>query len=385
MSRFRSRFLCCALLTSGAALLVTAGCGQEELPPELPPRAIQSMRVSTSLANEQRVISGVVTAVSETQLAFEVGGSVKTVDVKLGDQVKEGQVLAKLDPEPFELAVNDARATLGQEVALRKAANAEFSRTQKLFEANVKSRQELDRATALRDSHKSQVEAAEAHLDRAQRDLRRSVLIAPFSGSISVRAIEPAMEVAGGQVVFEMDSAESGLRVEVQMPETLIESVRQGAEVGVGFPSLSDARFEDSDRRYPGVVSEVGTRAGVGNAFPVRVDLDGQPSGVRPGMTAEVFFSIPRAGDEIASRKGVMIPIAAALAQADDQFSVFVFDPETKTVHERPIRTGGIRDNDIAVLEGLSDGDVIATAGVSFLRDGQEVTLLDERTLRADR
>lgn len=72
-----------------------------------------------------------------------------------------------------------------------------------------------------------------------------------------------------------------------------------------------------------------------------------------------------------------MIPIAAARAEAGDRFSVFVYDPASSTVKLRPIRTGGIRDNGIAVFDGLEEGDIIATAGVSFLHDGQRVTLLD--------
>jgi multidrug efflux pump subunit AcrA (membrane-fusion protein) len=83
--------------------------------------------------------------------------------------------------------------------------------------------------------------------------------------------------------------------------------------------------------------------------------------------------------------EGFMIPIAAALAEADDRFSVFVYDPDTSTVKKTPIRPGGVRDNDVAVLEGLEEGTIIATAGVSFLYDGQQVTLLDERFVNSSR
>ena len=190
--------------------------------------------------------------------------------------------------------------------------------------------------------------------------------------------IDPAMKVATGQSAFEMDSEEGGLRVEVQMPETLIARVHQGDGVEVGFPS-KDARFGVGDRRFAAVVSEVGTRAGAGNAFPVRADLKDPPAGLRPGMTAEVTFSLPRGEDGLAGLEGFMIPIAAALAEPDDRFSVFVYDSETSTVEKRPVRTGGVGDNVIAVLEGLEEGNVIATAGVTFLRDGQQVTLLDHQ------
>ena len=80
-----------------------------------------------------------------------------------------------------------------------------------------------------------------------------------------------------------------------------------------------------------------------------------------------------------------MIPIAAALAEADDRFSVFVYDSESSTVKKRPVRAGGVGDNELAVLEGLAEGDIIATAGVPFLRDGQPVTLLDDQILRSRR
>jgi RND family efflux transporter MFP subunit len=365
-----------------ALVFVLPGCGQEAPPPELPPRAIQWQRVSGESVNDRRIISGIVTAVSDTRLAFEVGGIVETVDVALGDQVESGQILARLDPEPFELAVRDAEAGLAEATALRASARADYTRAVRLFEANVASRQELERATALRDSRDSQVDAAEARLNLQRRDLRRSELRSPFAGSISVKEIDPAMKLASGQVVFEMDSGESGLRVEVQMPETLIARVHQGDEVAVTFPSTAGQQLDDDGQSYSALVAEVGTRAGTGNAFPVRSDLIDVPVGVRPGMTAEVTFSMPREDGDIFAVEGFLIPLAAALAEADNRYSVFVFDPQSSTVSKRPIQPGGVRDNDVAVLDGLAEGDIIATAGVTFLREGQTVTLLDEQLVR---
>ena len=85
----------------GLTLLGT-GCGQDEPPLELPPRTIQWERVSDTPGDAERVISGIVTAVSDTKLAFEVQGVVATVDVNLGELVTMGQVLATLDQEPLE-------------------------------------------------------------------------------------------------------------------------------------------------------------------------------------------------------------------------------------------------------------------------------------------
>lgn len=380
MSRPQARSRRRALVAWGALLAASLGCRQEAPPPELPPRAIQWQRVSGAAAGEHRVISGIVTAVSDTELAFEVGGTVDRVEVDLGDHVEKGQRLARLDPEPFELGVRDAEASLAEARALQELARSTLERYEEA--ASAVARQELDQARAMRDARDQQVDAAQARLNLARRDLRRSVLVAPFRGSISSREIDPAMKVASGQTAFELDSEESGLRVEVQMPETLIARVRQGDEVEVGFPSIGDGRFDAEERRYPAVVSEVGSRAGAGNAFPVRADLLAAPPGLRPGMTAEVTFSVPRFEGGLVGLEGFLIPIAAAFAEADDRFCVFVYDPETSTVSKRPIRTGGVRENDVAVLEGLEEGEIIATAGVPFLRDGQQVTLLERGRLR---
>jgi RND family efflux transporter MFP subunit len=366
------------MLIVGGLSFTASACREPEPAPELPPRSIRWTRVSGTVPAENRVISGIVTAVDDTRLAFEVGGTVATVEVHLGKTVSEGDVLARLDPEPFDLAVRDAEAELAHSLAMQLAANSDFDRTTSLFEANVASRQELDRDTAARDSSKSQVKAARARLALAKRDRRRSVLRSPFHGAISVRAIDPAMKVMSGQIAFEMDSDESGLRVEVQMPETLITRVRQGDAVSVTFPSMAGFGSEEGTQA---VVTEVGTRAGTGNAFPVRANLLEPPPGLRPGMTAELAFELQNVASDGLGIQGFLIPFAAVRPEADAGFVVFVFDQASSTVHLTPIQTGGVRDNEVAVFSGLEEGDVIATAGVAFLRDGQRVSLLDELRL----
>jgi RND family efflux transporter MFP subunit len=381
MGRLRRRRDCRAIVVSGTLIVALAGCGEDAPPPDLPPRAIQWMGVSASGGGERRVVSGIVTAIDVTRLGFEVNGTVQTVEVDLGYRVEKGQVLARLDPQPLRLSVQDAEAALAESTALMEEARSSAARFEQAGKTGAVARQEVERELARRDARESQVEAARARLALARRDLRLSVLEAPFRGTISSRMIDPAQRIAAGETAFEMDSEESGLRVEVQIPETLISRVRQGDPVQVSFPSLGYPSVGFGDRRWEAVVSEIGTRAGTGNAFPVRADLVDPPDGVRPGMTAEATFSLAR-DDGLRETGGVMIPFAAARPEADDRFSVFVFDSETSTVKKRPIRTGGVHGNEIFVLEGLEDGEIIATAGVTFLRDGQQVTLLDEELIR---
>jgi multidrug efflux pump subunit AcrA (membrane-fusion protein) len=99
-------------------------------------------------------------------------------------------------------------------------------------------------------------------------------------------------------------------------------------------------------------------------------------------MTAEVTFLLSRGQDDLDAGAGFMIPIAAALPEAGGHFAVFVYDEATSTVSKRPVQLGGVGDNTVAILEGLEEEDIIATAGVSFLRDGQPVTLLGKELVR---
>jgi RND family efflux transporter MFP subunit len=357
-------------------LLALGACGQEEPEPELPLRAIKWQHVSGSPVGQERLISGIVKAIDSTQLAFETDGTVQTVEVDLGDKVERGQVLARLDPEPLELDVLDAEAAVEEALALRELARVTLSRYVEAAEAVA--RQDIDRARAVRDSRESQYAAAEARLKLARRHLRRSVLKAPYRGAISSRTVDPAQRVAAGETVFEIDSEESGLQVQVEMPETLIERVRQGDPVRVQFPSLQGSTADRRDRSFAAVISDVGSRAGTGNTFPLRADLSDPPSGIRPGMTAEATFSLARVEGDPGTGEGFMIPVAAVLPGADKAFSVFVFDAETSTVSKRPVQMRGVGENDLVIVEGLASGDIIATAGVPFLADGQQVTLLGE-------
>jgi len=350
--------------------LGSAGCTQEEPPLQLPPRAIQWATVSDTPGNAERVISGIVTAVSDTRLAFDVRGVVATVDVSLGDSVSKGQVLATLDPEPLELTVRDARAQLASARATYQDAVVTLERAKSLFEQDVASAAERDRAQAQYDSRRSAVDANQARLALAERDLRRSTLRAPFDGSISVRTIDPAQKVASGETAFEMDSGESGLRIEVQVPETLIARVIQGQEVDASFPSVSNEVF-------PAVIAEVGTRAGDGNAFTVRADLIDRVEKARPGMTAELHFTYAKSMRGVVDFDGFVIPLSSLRQDIDGSKSVFVFDPKSSTLKQTPIVTGGVLDNEIAVMDGLHDKDIVATAGISFLSDGQTVRLLE--------
>ena len=152
----------------------------------------------------------------------------------------------------------------------------------------------------------------------------------------------------------------------MSIPETTVARIRLGAPARVRFATLPG-------REIAGQVSEIGSAADKANAFRIKVALAESPPGVQPGMTAEAILSL----SEQARSAGFLLPPAAILpSDTPRQGYVFIFDAQSSTVRRRKIQVGAVKDNMAVIIAGLKAGDVVATAGVSFLSDGQEVKLM---------
>ena len=137
-----------------------------------------------------------------------------------------------------------------------------------------------------------------------------------------------------------------------------------------------------------GVITEVGTRAEAANAFPITLVLNGSSPLLRAGMTAEVDITYTSRADaqanetNLVSTEMMIIPVSALAAGQDQTKYVFVYDPDSQTVSKRDVLANNILGNEVYIAKGLQAGEIIAIAGVSFLRNGQHVTLLDANVKR---
>ncbi|WP_298442032.1 efflux RND transporter periplasmic adaptor subunit [uncultured Ferrimonas sp.] len=358
------------LLFIGAALCLLTACQQ---PPEATTAVVRPIawaQISASPLEQSRTLSGVLLPVERAELSFEVSGKIAAVSANLGSKVKQGDSLARLDKRNFELAIQSAAAEVEKAQATFAEAQSEYVRRQKMIAKKLISPSEFDSAKAVFAAAKSSVDVALARLDIAHKDLQDSVLSAPYDGTITKRFIEPSQQINAGSVAFEIEGTH-GFEVQIMVPETLIRELQQDALMHVSITGLQ--------RQLQGRITEIGTRAGSANAFPVTIVLQGEQQRLRAGMTAEVEFVYLGKGRTGHSGNTVIIPISALLAQLDQQVSVFVYDPKQQVVRQRVVQTENIIDNQVFISQGLAEGEIIATAGVAFLRDGQAVTLLEQR------
>jgi RND family efflux transporter MFP subunit len=139
------------------------------------------------------------------------------------------------------LAVKNSRAQLNIARAKLNEKQKQYSRFKELFQEQVVSRSELDVAESELGTARGNLQAAQSMLETATRDLKNTALVAPFSGRLAKRSIEPFQEISVGSETFVLESAGS-LQVEVLVPETLIRNVDHGQVVQVDFPTLKDSQ-----------------------------------------------------------------------------------------------------------------------------------------------
>lgn len=353
--------------------LLAAACDEEEevqIVEEI--RAIKYMALDERAGQQERRIAGIVSAAIVSNVAFETSGQVVSLLRNAGDHVEEGELIGRLDAEPYRLRVAQAQSSLAQAQATLEDAQRKFEQQRQLFEQGFATQTALDSATATFKNAEGALGVAQSQLDLAQRDLAKTDLRAPFAGVISNKLIEVFEEVTGGQAIYSLQT-EGQDKVEAALPETLINTVSLGYDVQVTFPPLGGAMT-------PGTVTEISPLTGDVNAYPIEISLAETPPGLRSGMSAQIIFEFATAATGVA----FSVPLGAVLPDTagGDDGHIFVYDEDSGTLSKRTVTVANIHDNMLLISGELEPGEIIATAGVSFLHDGMTVELLDPNTLR---
>lgn len=339
------------------------GCSGEEPEPISDIRPVRVHRVELRGAVIQRTLAGVARAGVESRLSFRVSGTIDRVSAALGDRVRRGQALARLDPTDYELRVEEAEAGLAQGQASLRKAEADYERVRALYENNNASKSELDAARAGAESAQAAVESGSKRLEQAQQQLGYTVLRAPADGDIASVSVEVNENVRAGQEMFLL-TAGAQPEVEVAVPETMIGRIEVGLPVEVSFDSLPG-------RGFAAKVSEVGVAVtGAASTFQVAVQLDEADPAIRSGMAGEVTFRVQAAG----GAESLVVP-GVAVGEDDQGRFVYVVDPAgdgTAVVHRRSVEVGRLAEG-IEIVAGLEAGEVIVTAGVRRLSEGMTV------------
>lgn len=345
------------------ALLTACQPVEESQPIAEPIRPVRVVTVEELPGGETVTLTGNVQAQDDVSLAFRVGGQLVERTVTVGDEVRAGQVVARLDGVNERHAVDAARANLAAAMARLVEARNTVERYEPLLPRGFVARSQFDRAVEARDAAQAQVTAAEAQVSTAENQLGFTTLIADGPGIVTARGAEPGEVVAAGRMIVQL-AREGGRDAVFDVPARVIEAASAEAEVTVALSS-------DPKVTTTGRVREVAPQADpVTRTFKVRVGLASPPEAMRLGST--VTGSI-----QLGGLAGIAIP-SSALTASGGAPAVWTVDPEARIVALRNVDVARFELDRVLISRGLTPGELVVTAGVQTLRPGQAVRLLGE-------
>jgi multidrug efflux system membrane fusion protein len=335
------------------------GCGKEE---EAPPREnVQAVKIMEVLAGQDLYsmsFPGKVRAAKRSELSFKVSGPLNELPIEEGRLVKKGDLVARILPRDFQVALNEAKA---REVEAEK----QYRRYKDLYAKKQVSKADFDRYKAARDVARAQKEDAANTLDD-------TTLRAPFDGVIAKRYVENFEKVQAKQPIAFLQLIDQ-LEILVNVPELTMARYRNlgTGKLVVEFDSVAG-------KQYPLVVKEFSTEADAATQTYQIVMLMDQPeeANILPGMTAKVTAS---AGEETTGDTSIIIPALAVLNDAENKSYVWILDLESTTVRKTLVEVDRLEGSEnIVIRDGLQGGETIIIAGVTKLQEGMKVRPWDK-------
>lgn len=343
------------------AVLVLTGCEKPAVEAEPVVRPVKVQTIGEAGQGAYREYPGTLRATQNAEMGFEVGGRVVEFLVKEGDVVEEGQVLARLDARDYQAELDAVAADL-------RKAEADLNRSSSIYRQDPGA---ISKETL--DSDRRAVDVAKARYAVAEKALQDTELRAPFDGRVARKLVEDFANVAAKEAVLVVQDT-STMEVQVDLPE------RDVVLMPVGLS------YEQMDRQakpvvtlsalpgqeYPARVNEFAKAADpVTRTFSVKLVFQ-TPDDVTllPGMTARVRVLVDHSS-------AWSLPVTAVQSDAGGEPFVWVVDEDSLTVSRTVVQVGQMTGDSIRVEEGLQAGQMVAVSGVTYLREGMEVRLLE--------
>jgi membrane fusion protein, multidrug efflux system len=353
------------------ALFWTACSGSDPKPSNVRAAASQAVPVAVTPAKLQDmpvylVGLGSVTPLNAVSIKSRVDGQLVRVDFKEGQQVRKGQLLALIDPRPFEVQLSQAEATLFRDQASLKDAQLNYQRFKGLLEqSGAMSQQQVDTQKALVDQLEGAVRNDQAMIDNAKLQLTYCHITSPIDGRIGLRLVDP------GNIVHAADANPMLVVTQLQpitaiftLPEDELPTVASHMRNG---PLTTEAYSRDDQTklatgRLLTIDNEIDQTTGTGR---LKAQFDNKDNMLWPNQFVNIRLLLE-------TRKNSIVIPSAAIQRGPQGTFVFVVKPD-KTVDIRPVTVSVSQNNLAAVASGLSPNDLVVTDGQDKLQAGSKV------------
>lgn len=346
-----------------ALVTVTAvGCNEKQAetkPVIRPVKVVEIARADTTRALDY---SGSVQARTNMNLGFRINGKITDRRVNIGEHVKPGDILARVDATDYALAVRRSEADLASAQKQVQTAELALNRAKELFDKNVSPKSQLEQAQLSYDQAVATRDSATSALDEARNQVAYADLKSDLNGIVTAVNADVGAVVSSGTPVITV-AVDGEKEVQVAVPETDIAQFSPG--------KLVKARFWSNDALVlDGKVREVsGSADAQSRTFGVRVSLPADQR-VLIGMTSTIEATAEN------TTPFVSVPLSA-LAEKDGKKVVWLVDRSSATVHSQGVQLADFSGDGVRVSSGLKAGDLVVAAGTQFMTENLQVKLPD--------
>ena len=318
--------------------------------------AITTGKVATTTIEEKESAMGIIYSLSSPKVASEVSGRVIKVLIDVGDAVQQGQIMAEIDPERYELETIQTKAETARLSALKINQELDLSRAERLYKNNLVSEEILDKTKAELEALEQQIKAAEAKHNSSKKLLRDTKIKAPITGYVAAKKIVMGDFVQTGTIVFELVDTKN-LRVGVSFPEYQSSKLKKGLKTYLTSPTNTNHIVETQ-------INEVSPNINPKNrSISVIIDFE-NPGLWLPGASA-------RAEIILSERENALVVPQLAVVRRSIGNVVYVI--KNSVAIETKVDTGIHLDGLIEIKAGLQKGTLIAVDGAGFLADQSQV------------
>lgn len=341
-------------------------CKDKETQQDLLLRPVKYAEVNYQGGDKMRTFSGAAKTEKIINLSFRSSGIITVLDMKLGQVVKKGQLLSRLD---------NVQARLNYEAAIESKNSAEsqmnttklnMDRLRKLYEKGSTSLSDYESAKNSYRNAVASFESSKRTVSIQEEQIRFGFLYAPENGVIASVSAEVDENVTSGQIIGVLNAG-SAIEISLGLPESVINEVKKGSTVNVSFTAIPRESFN-------AVITEVAPALDRNTStYPVTVTIADSDERIKSGMAANVSFEFEQKDRAL---RELIVPASAVGEDSNGRFVFLIEDTsEGAKVRKTTIEIGDLTPEGIEVKSGLSPGQKVATAGLQTLLDGQNVKL----------
>ena len=330
---------------SAAAMICVCGLAQAQ-DSKSAAVPVEAAKVTAAPLSEQVTAIGTLLSDEAVTVSSEIPGRLKEIHFQEGQPVEKGAPLFTLDDSVYRAQLDDAEAKL-------KLAEQTNKRTSTLFSNKYATAQSADEAM-------SNLAVSTAATELARVQLEKTRIVAPFSGIVGLRHVSVGEYITAGQALVNLEAIDP-VKADFRVPEKFLPAIRVGQTIRIKVDAFPDASFE-------GKVYAIDPKLDVsGRSLLVRALVPNKDQRLRPGLFARVTVLLQLKEDALT------VPEQAIVPQGDSQFVYKIVDGKVKLTK---VVTGTRREGRVEIVDGLSVGDEVVTAGQLKIRDGSAVSVV---------